>query len=98
MLQGRRIILGVTGSIAAYKAAIFVRTLRQQGAEVRVVVTDAACAFVTPLTLATLSGAEVVRVMCPADSAKGTWHIHLAVWADAMIVAPASGPDGINPK
>jgi phosphopantothenoylcysteine decarboxylase/phosphopantothenate--cysteine ligase len=89
-LAGKHIIVGVTGSIAAYKSALLVRELVKAGAEVRVVMTPAACEFITPLTLATLSGADVVLDMFPADRAKGTWHIHLGVWADLMMVAPAS--------
>ncbi|MFZ1730080.1 MAG: bifunctional phosphopantothenoylcysteine decarboxylase/phosphopantothenate--cysteine ligase CoaBC [Bacteroidota bacterium] len=89
-LRGKHIIVGVTGSIAAYKSALLVRELVKAGAEVRVIMTHAACEFVTPLTLATLSQADVVLDMFPEDRAKGTWHIHLGVWADLMIVAPAS--------
>lgn len=89
-LAGRHIIVGVTGSIAAYKSALLVRELVKAGAEVRVVMTPSACEFITPLTLATLSGADVVLDMFPADRAKGTWHIHLGVWADLMMIAPAS--------
>lgn len=89
-LRGRHIILGVTGSIAAYKSALLVRELVKAGAEVRVVMTPSACEFITPLTLATLSQADVVLDMFPGDRAKGTWHIHLGVWADLLLVAPAS--------
>ncbi|MBN1446541.1 MAG: bifunctional phosphopantothenoylcysteine decarboxylase/phosphopantothenate--cysteine ligase CoaBC, partial [Bacteroidetes bacterium] len=89
-LAGKHIIVGVTGSIAAYKSALLVRELVKAGAEVRVVMTPAACEFITPLTLATLSGSDVVLDMFPQDRSKGTWHIHLGVWADLMIVAPAS--------
>lgn len=87
---GKHIIVGVTGSIAAYKSALLVRELVKEGAEVRVVMTSAACEFITPLTLATLSGSDVVIDMFPEERSKGTWHIHLGVWADLMIVAPAS--------
>jgi phosphopantothenoylcysteine decarboxylase / phosphopantothenate---cysteine ligase len=89
-LRGKHIVLGVTGSIAAYKSALLVRELVREGAEVRVVMTPAACEFITPLTLATLSGADVVLDMFPEDRAKGTWHIHLGLWADLMFIAPAS--------
>jgi phosphopantothenoylcysteine decarboxylase / phosphopantothenate---cysteine ligase len=89
-LRGKHIILGVTGSIAAYKAALLVRELVKAGAEVRVVMTPSACEFITPLTMATLSQSDVVLDMFPHDRAKGTWHIHLGVWADLLIVAPAS--------
>ena len=89
-LRGKHIILGVTGSIAAYKSALLVRELVKAGAEVRVVMTPSACEFITPLTMATLSQADVVLDMFPADRSKGTWHIHLGVWADLLLVAPAS--------
>ncbi|MBE0645369.1 MAG: bifunctional phosphopantothenoylcysteine decarboxylase/phosphopantothenate--cysteine ligase CoaBC [Bacteroidetes bacterium] len=89
-LRGKHIIVGVTGSIAAYKSALLVRELVKAGAEVRVIMTPSACEFITPLTLATLSQADVVLDMFPQDRAKGTWHIHLGMWADLMIVAPAS--------
>ncbi len=89
-LRGKHILVGVTGSIAAYKSALLVRELVKAGAEVRVIMTPSACEFITPLTLATLSQADVVLDMFPADRSKGTWHIHLAVWADLMIIAPAS--------
>jgi phosphopantothenoylcysteine decarboxylase/phosphopantothenate--cysteine ligase len=90
VLAGKRIILGVSGSIAAYKSALLVRELVKAGAEVRVVMTPSACEFITPLTLATLSRAEVALDMFPGASSRGTWHIDLALWADAMLVAPAS--------
>lgn len=89
-LRGKHIILGVTGSIAAYKSALLVRELVKAGAEVRVVMTASACEFITPLTMATLSQADVVLDMFPSDRSKGTWHIHLGVWADLLLVAPAS--------
>ncbi len=89
-LHGKHIIVGVTGSIAAYKSALLVRELVKAGAEVRVIMTPSACEFITPLTLATLSQADVVLDMFPQDRAKGTWHIHLGMWADLMIIAPAS--------
>jgi phosphopantothenoylcysteine decarboxylase / phosphopantothenate---cysteine ligase len=89
-LRGKHILVGVTGSIAAYKSALLVRELIKAGAEVRVVMTPSACEFITPLTLATLSQSDVVLDMFPADRSKGTWHIHLALWADLMIIAPAS--------
>lgn len=71
-LAGRHILLGVTGSIAAYKSAMLVRELVKAGAEVRVVMTPSACEFITPLTLATLSQSDVVLDMFPADRSKGT--------------------------
>ena len=90
MLKGKKIVLGVTGSIAAYKAALLVRLLVKEGAQVQVVVTPAAKEFITPLTLSTLSGRPVLSEFFSADS--GSWHSHveLGLWADAMIVAPAT--------
>jgi phosphopantothenoylcysteine decarboxylase / phosphopantothenate---cysteine ligase len=90
VFEGKHIVVGITGGIAAYKAPLLVRELIKRGAEVRVVMTPAACAFVTPLTLATLAQSEVIVEMFPSAPAQGTWHIHLALWADAMIIAPAS--------
>lgn len=90
MLKGKKIVIGVTGSIAAYKAAILVRLLVKQGAEVQVVMTPSSKEFITPLTLSTLSGRSV---LCDFfNSHSGEWHSHveLGLWADAMIVAPAT--------
>jgi phosphopantothenoylcysteine decarboxylase/phosphopantothenate--cysteine ligase len=92
-LNGRRIILGVTGSIAAYKAAILARDIIKRGAEIRVAMTDAASHFITPLTFASLSKFPVALEMFPspgAEPASGSWHIDWALWADAMVIAPAS--------
>lgn len=92
-LNGRKIILGVTGSIAAYKAAILARDLIKRGAEIRVAMTDAASHFITPLTFASLSKFPVALRMFPApgiEPASGSWHIDWALWADAMVIAPAS--------
>jgi phosphopantothenoylcysteine decarboxylase/phosphopantothenate--cysteine ligase len=89
-LQGKHIILGITGSIAAYKAALLIRFLRKEGAEVQVVITPAGKEFMTPLTLATLSQKPVIsEFFAQAD---GSWnsHVDLGIWADLMIVAPAS--------
>lgn len=90
MVSGKRILLGVTGSIAAYKAALLTRLLVKAGAEVKVVMTSAALDFITPLTLATLSKNPVVSSF--AKNETGEWHNHvdLGLWADAMVVAPAS--------
>lgn len=90
MLAGKHIILGVTGSIAAYKAVLLARELKKRDAELRVVMTDSAGEFITPLTLATVSGNEVITSMFPPEPSKGTWHIHLGMWADLMLIAPAS--------
>jgi len=94
MLQGKHIIVGITGGIAAYKMAYGVRELRRAGAEVRVVMTPSATQFVSPLTFATLSQNKVYVNMFPLDSSTNTEdrteHINLAMWADAMLIAPAS--------
>lgn len=90
MLKGKKIVIGITGSIAAYKAAILVRLLVKQGAEVQVVMTPSSKEFITPLTLSTLSGRPV---LCDFfNTGSGEWHSHveLGLWADAMIIAPAT--------
>jgi len=91
VLAGKRILLGVTGSIAAYKSALIVRLLVKAGAEVQVILTEAATAFVTPLTLGTLSKKPVLTGFL-RDAAAGEWHNHveLGLWADALLIAPAS--------
>lgn len=89
-LIGKNILLGVTGGIAAYKAAILVRRLRDAGAGVRVVMTEAATAFITPLTLQAVSGNPVRREMLDPQVEAGMDHIELARWADLVLVAPAS--------
>ena len=90
MLKGKHIILGLTGSIAAYKAAYLLRLLIKQGAEVQVVMTPAGKEFITPVTLSSLSGKPVVSEFFTANT--GEWHSHvdLGLWADVMIVAPAT--------
>lgn len=90
MLQGKKIVLGVTGSIAAYKAAMLVRLLVKEGAEVQVVMTPAAKEFITPLTLSTLSGRPVLCEFFHSDSGSWNSHVELGLWADAMVVAPAT--------
>lgn len=89
-LAGKHIILGVTGGIAAYKAASLIRLLVKAGAEVQPVMTPAAREFITPLTLSTLSGKPVITEFFTANT--GEWHSHvdLGLWADAMVVAPAT--------
>jgi len=89
-LTGKHILLGVTGSIAAYKSAELVRLLREAGADVRVVMTPGACAFITPLTLQALSGHPVHSELLDAGAEAAMGHIELARWADALLVAPAS--------
>ncbi len=90
MLKGKHIILGITGSIAAYKAACLIRLLVKKGAEVQVVITPAGKEFITPLTLATLSSHPVISEFF--SNRDGTWnsHVDLGLWADAMLVAPAT--------
>lgn len=89
-LTNKRIVLGVTGSIAAYKAGEVIRRLRAQGAEVRVVMTRAATEFVTPLTFQALSGNPVHEHLLDTRAEAAMGHIELARWADAILVAPAS--------
>lgn len=90
MLKGKKIVLGITGSIAAYKAAVLVRALIKKGAEVQIVMTPAAKEFITPLTLSTLTSKPVVSEFF--DRRDGSWHSHvdLGLWADAMLIAPAT--------
>jgi phosphopantothenoylcysteine decarboxylase/phosphopantothenate--cysteine ligase len=89
-LTNKRILLGVTGGIAAYKSADAVRRLRDAGAEVRVIMTSSATEFITPLTLQAVSGHPVYRQLLDTDAEAGMGHIELARWADAVLVAPAS--------
>ena len=89
-LQGKHIVLGITGSIAAYKSAILTRLLIKKGAEVQIVITPAGKEFITPVTLSALSGRPVISEFFATGD--GTWHSHvdLGLWADLMIVAPAT--------
>ena len=89
-LYGKHILLGVTGGIAAYKSAELVRQLRQQGAEVRVVMTAAAMEFVTPLTFQALSAHPVHTDLLDSGAEAAMGHIELARWADALLIAPAT--------
>lgn len=90
-IQGKKILLGVTGSIAAYKSALLVRELIKLGAEVRVVMTPSATEFITPLTLSNLSKNEVIVDMFDKKyQTEGAWHIKLVHWCDLMIIAPCS--------
>ena len=89
-LVNKHILLGVTGGIAAYKSADLIRRLREAGAEVRVVMTDAACEFITELTLQALSGHPVYRKLLDTEAEAAMSHIQLARWADAVLIAPAS--------
>ena len=90
LLKGKKIILGVTGSIAAYKAAIFVRLLVKEEAEVKVIMTNSACDFITPLTLSTLSKNPVLIDFKKDKTGEWNNHVDLGLWADAIIMAPAS--------
>lgn len=90
MLGGKKIIVGVTGSIAAYKAAILVRELIREGAEVRVLMTPLAKQFITPLTLATLSRHPIFVEFFDPESGQWNSHVSLGEWADALVVAPAT--------
>lgn len=90
-LTGRKLLLGVTGGIAAYKAATLVRLFKKAGADVQVLMTPDAGRFITPLTLGTLSGREVLIEIFP-ENEDGTWtkHVELGLWADLFVVAPAT--------
>ena len=90
MLQGKKILLGVCGSIAAYKAALLVRLLKKSGAEVQVIMTSAAHEFITPLTLSTLSNRPVYTEFSSSDEGEWTNHVELGLWADVMLIAPAT--------
>ena len=89
-MKGKKIVLGITGSIAAYKAAILIRALIKKGAEVQVVITPAGKEFITPITLSALTSKPVINEFFAQRD--GTWnsHVDLGLWADAMIVAPAT--------
>ena len=89
-LKGKHIILGISGGIAAYKSVMLLRLLIKAGAEVQVVITPNGKEFITPVTLASLSGKPVVSEFFSANT--GEWHSHvdLGIWADLMIIAPAT--------
>ncbi|WP_330110785.1 bifunctional phosphopantothenoylcysteine decarboxylase/phosphopantothenate--cysteine ligase CoaBC [Methylophaga thalassica] len=89
-INGKKIVIGVTGSIAAYKAADLIRRLKDYGAEVRVMMTTGAAEFITPLTLQTLSGHPVAMTLLDADEESAMGHIALARWADWILIAPAT--------
>lgn len=90
LLKGKKIVLGVTGGIAVYKAVDLVSRLRKQGAEVRVVMTEHARQFVTPLTFKEISGNAVATSMWNSNQEFNVEHIALANWADVFVVAPAT--------
>jgi len=89
-MQGKRVLLGVTGGIAAYKSPDLVRRLREQGAEVQVVLTAGAREFVTPMTFQAVSGREVRSDLWDPEAEKAMSHIELARWADFVVIAPAT--------
>ncbi len=90
MLKGKKIVLGITGSIAAYKSCLIIRQLIKQGAEVQVVITPAGKEFITPITLSALTSKPVISEFF--SQRDGSWHSHVALglWADAMLIAPAT--------
>ncbi|BEG98895.1 bifunctional phosphopantothenoylcysteine decarboxylase/phosphopantothenate--cysteine ligase CoaBC [Bacteroides sedimenti] len=90
MLKGKKIVLGITGSIAAYKACYIIRGLIKRGAEVQVVITPAGKEFITPITLSALTSKPVISEFFSGRD--GTWnsHVDLGLWADAMLIAPAT--------
>jgi phosphopantothenoylcysteine decarboxylase/phosphopantothenate--cysteine ligase len=90
MLRGKKILLGVCGSIAAYKAALLIRLLIKEEAEVKVIMTTSASSFITPLTLSTLSRNPVL-INFEKDE-EGTWnnHVELGIWADAIVICCSS--------
>ena len=89
-LEGKHIVLGITGSIAAYKACVLIRLLVKAGAEVQVVITPAGKEFITPITLSALTSHPVISDFF--SQRDGTWHSHVSLgqWADAMVIAPAT--------
>lgn len=90
MLAGKKILLGITGSIAAYKSASLVRLFKKSGAEVQVVATPSALDFITPLTLSTLSERPVYSQFVKNEQGEWVNHVDLALWADLLVIAPAS--------
>ncbi|HEY4655483.1 MAG TPA: flavoprotein, partial [Cyclobacteriaceae bacterium] len=90
ILHGKKIVLGICGSIAAYKAAILTRLLVKSGASVRIIMTDAALDFITPLTLSTLSRNPVLRKFMSDDAGQWNNHVELGLWADAIVISPCT--------
>lgn len=91
MLNGKNVLLAVTGSIAAYKSAFIIRELITKGAHVRLIMSESACEFITPLTLSTLAKSPVIKDFVKDDDT-GEWnnHVDLGIWADLMLIAPAT--------
>ena len=90
MMKGKHIILGICGGIAAYKSVYLLRLLVKAGAEVQVVITPAGKEFITPVTLSSLSGKPVISEFFTANTGSWNSHVYLGLWADAMIIAPAT--------
>lgn len=90
MRRNSRVLVGITGGIAAYKSPDLVRRLVERGGDVRVVMTDAACEFITPLTLQAVSGHPVHQHLLDAEAESGMGHIELARWAETIVIAPAT--------
>src|SRR6185295_19050761 len=90
LMQGKRVLLGVTGGIAAYKSPDLVRRLREQGADVQVVLTAGAREFVTAMTFQAVSGRDVRSDLWDPEAEKAMSHIELARWADFVVIAPAT--------
>ena len=90
MLKGKNIILGISGGIAAYKSVYLLRLLVKAGAQVQVIITPNGKEFITPVTLSTLSGRPVISEFFTANTGQWNSHVDLGLWANAMIVAPAT--------
>ncbi len=90
MLKGKKIIIGITGGISAYKIPLLVRQFIKAGAEIKIILTPASLHFVTPLTLATLSKKPVISEFYNQQTGEWVNHVDLGLWADAMIIAPAT--------
>jgi phosphopantothenoylcysteine decarboxylase/phosphopantothenate--cysteine ligase len=90
VLRGKKILLGVCGSIAAYKSAVLIRLLKRSGAEVQVIMTSSAKAFITPLTLATLSANPALSEFQKDETGLWNNHVDLGLWADIVLIAPAT--------
>ncbi len=90
MLNGKKIIIGITGGIAAYKSAVLVRLLVKEGAEVKVIMTKTAKEFITPLTMATLSKNPIMVDFYNPENGDWNSHVEMGLWADAMLIAPAT--------